>query len=119
MPYFLLFVALALNAAANLLLKAGAVRLGPWSEPGIVSRLATNYYLMAGLLLFALNAAFYVGALTRLNLSVAYPVMVAGGIAIIGSISVLFLGETLATSQIIGLVLLTAGTILVLHHLPA
>ncbi len=119
MPYLLLLVALALNAAANLLLKAGAVRLGPWSEPGIIFRLATNSYLMAGLLLFALNAAFYVGALTRLNLSVAYPVMVAGGIAIIGSTSVLFLGETLATSQIIGLVLLTAGTILLLHPLAA
>lgn len=119
MPYLLLFVALTLNAAANLLLKAGAIRLGPWSEPGIFSRLVTNYHLMAGLLLFALNAAFYVGALTRLNLSVAYPVMVAGGIAIIGSISVLFLGETLATSQVIGLVLLTAGTILVLHPLAA
>jgi small multidrug resistance pump len=119
MPYLLLFVALTLNAAANLFLKAGAARLGPWSGPGIISRLATNHHLMAGLLLFALNAAFYVGALTRLNLSVAYPVMVAGGIAIIGSISVLFLGETLAASQVVGLVLLTAGTILLLHPLAA
>lgn len=119
MPYLLLFVALTLNAAANLLLKAGAARLGPWSEPGIFSRLVSNYHLMAGLLLFALNAAFYVGALTRLNLSVAYPVMVAGGIAIIGSISVLLLGETLAASQVVGLVLLTAGSILLLHPLAA
>ena len=119
MAYLLLFVALTLNAAANLLLKAGAVHLGPWSGPGFLSRLATNYHLIVGLILFALNAAFYVGALTRLNLSVAYPVMVAGGIAIIAPISVLFLGETLATSQVVGLMLLTAGTILLLHPLTA
>lgn len=116
MGYLFLVVALALNAFANILLKAGAAHLGSWSEPGIVSRIATNYYLFAGLILFALNAAFYVAALVQLNLSIAYPVMVVGGIAIVVSFSVLFLGESLEVSQSIGLLLLIAGAILLLQR---
>jgi small multidrug resistance pump len=116
MGYILLVIAFTLNGAANILLKAGAVRLGAWSGPAFISRLATNYYLMAGLFLFALNAVFYVAALARLNLSVAYPVMVAGEITIVVSVSILFLGETIAASQLIGLVLLTAGAMLIVHQ---
>jgi multidrug transporter EmrE-like cation transporter len=118
MAYIFLIVALTLNAAANVLLKVGAGQFGLWSEPGIIARLSTNYYLMAGLLLFALNAAFYVAALSQLNLSVAYPVMVVGGVAIVVSSSIFFLGETLAISQVTGLVLLTTGAILLLRHQP-
>ena len=80
MGYLFLIVALTLNAAANVLLKIGATRLGGIDEPGLLGRLVSDYYLLAGLLLFALNVVFYVAALARLNLSTAYPIMVAGGI---------------------------------------
>ena len=55
-----LFLALALllNATANVLLKIGAARLGGLDEPNLAGRLITNYHLLAGLSLFALNVVF-------------------------------------------------------------
>ena len=116
MGYLFLVFALTLNAAANILLKIGATRLGGLEEPGLFGRLVSDYYLLAGLLLFALNVMFYFAALTRLNLSVAYPIMVAGGIVIVVSVSVFALREAVAPLQIVGLALLVLGIALVGHR---
>jgi multidrug transporter EmrE-like cation transporter len=109
MGYLFLALALTLNAGANILLKIGAGRLGRLDEPGLLGRLASDYFLIAGVLLFALNVVFYIAALTRLNLSLAYPIMVAGGLIIVVSASVLMLREPLTLGQVIGLVLLVIG----------
>jgi multidrug transporter EmrE-like cation transporter len=116
MGYVFLAVALALNATANVLLKVGAARLGDLTQPGLLGRLLTEYHLLAGVLLFALNVVFYVAALTRLNLSVAYPTMVAGGIVIVVSTSVVFLREPLTPAQALGLILLILGIGLIGHR---
>jgi multidrug transporter EmrE-like cation transporter len=113
MGYLFLALALTLNATANVLLKIGAAQLGGLSEPNLVGRLITNYHLLAGLSLFALNVVFYVVALTRLNLSVAYPIMMAGGVVIVVSVSILFLQETVSARQMAGLALLILGIVLV------
>lgn len=117
--YVFLALALALNATANVLLKVGAARLGGLEEPNLVGRLITNYHLLAGLSLFALNVVFYVLALARLNLSIAYPIMMAGGVVIIIAVSVLLLHETLTTRQAVGLFLLIAGIVLVAERSSA
>ena len=116
MGYLYLALALILNAAANVLLKIGAGQLGPLDAPDLVGRLLTNYHLLAGLALFALNVVFYAAALTRLNLSIAYPVMTAGGVLIVVSVSFFFLKEPLAPAQMLGLLLLVAGILLVTRH---
>lgn len=116
MGFVFLVLALTLNAAANILLKIGATRLGSVEEPGLIGRLVSDYYLLAGLFLFALNVVFYVAALTRLNLSVAYPIMVAGGIIIVVSVSVFILREAVTPLQTVGLGLLVLGTVLVGHR---
>jgi multidrug transporter EmrE-like cation transporter len=113
MAYVFLVVALALNALANMLLKAGAAHLGGLAEPHLVKRVLGNPYLLLGLLLFALNVGFYLAALIRLNLSVAYPVMVAGGLVIVVLGSALCLRETVTPLQWSGIALLAVGIILV------
>ena len=113
MGYLFLIVALTLNAAANVLLKIGATRLGGIDEPGLLGRLVSDYYLLAGLLLFALNVVFYVAALARLNLSTAYPIMVAGGTVIVVGVSIFALREALTPLQMLGLALLVVGIALV------
>ena len=113
MGYLLLILALTLNAAANVLLKVGAEQFGAVNAPDLAGRLLTNYHLLAGLALFALNIVFYTAALTRLNLSVAYPVMTAGGILIVVTASFFFLREPITARQVVGLVLLVAGILLV------
>ena len=113
MGYVFLALALALNATANVLLKLGAAHVGSLGEPNLIGRLATNYHLLAGLSLFALNVVFYILALTRLNLSLAYPIMMAGGVIIVVSVSILFLQEDVTTRQMLGLLLLILGIALV------
>jgi multidrug transporter EmrE-like cation transporter len=119
MGYLFLALALVLNATANILLKIGAARLGGLDEPNLVGRFITNYHLLAGLSLFALNVAFYILALTRLNLSVAYPIMMAGGVVIIVAVSVLLLHEALTIRQAVGLFLLITGIVLVAERSTA
>jgi len=116
MGYLLLTVALTFNAVANILLKLGAGRLGALGEPGFTSRLLVNYQLLAGLALFALNVVFYAAALTRLNLSVAYPVMMGGSLFIVVTVSILLLREPVSATQMLGLVLLVLGMTLVTHR---
>jgi multidrug transporter EmrE-like cation transporter len=119
MGYLFLALALMLNATANVLLKLGAARLGGLDLPNPVGRLITNYHLLAGLGLFALNVVFYLLALIRLNLSIAYPIMTAGGVVIIVAVSVLLLQEALTTRQAVGLLLLIAGIVLVAERSTA
>jgi multidrug transporter EmrE-like cation transporter len=111
--YVFLIVALTLNAAANLLLKVGADRLASRDVPSLLEGLLGNYYLIGGLVLFALNVVFYVGALARLNLSFAYPAMMAGGVLIVVTVSVLWLREPLTFAHAAGILLLLAGLILI------
>lgn len=116
MGYLFLTVALTLNATANLFLKMGADRLGSFEGPGVIRGILTNYFLVAGVILFGLNILFYVAALTRLNLSIAYPVMMAGGVLIVVSASVLYFQESLTIAQILGILFLMAGLVLVTHR---
>ena len=116
MGYIFLAIALLLNASANILLKLGSGRLSELkglSMLEIVPRLLTNFYLMIGLAFFALNVLFYASALNRLNLSIAYPIMMAGGIVIITVFSTLYMKETLTFIQYAGISLIAVGIILV------
>lgn len=122
MGYALLVIALVLNASANILLKLGSARVHELSGLSIgelIPKLLTNYFLMIGLSFFALNVLFYTAALNRLNLSVAYPIMMAGGVAIITVFSTLYLKEALSFLQYAGILLITGGIILVTTQGPA
>jgi multidrug transporter EmrE-like cation transporter len=119
MGYVFLIVALTLNAAANLLMKIGADRLGSRGTANVLEGVLTNYYLLGGLVLFALNVVFYVGALTRLNLSLAYPVMMAGGVLIVVCVSILYFKEPLTLGHAAGILLLLAGLVLVTQRAGA
>jgi multidrug transporter EmrE-like cation transporter len=119
MGYVFLTVALTLNATANLLMKMGADRLAGVESSGMIKGILTNHFLIGGVILFGFNIVFYVAALTRMNLSIAYPVMMAGGVLIVVSVSVLYFRESLTLAQITGILFLIAGLILVTHRASA
>ena len=118
---FALTIALVLNAAANLLMKAGMTKIqdsGGLMRDGPVQaviNVLTNPTLIIGLTCFGLNAGFYMFALQSrtLKISVAYPLMVGGGYAIIATMGYLWLGERLTPVQIGGVVLILIGVIVV------
>ncbi len=124
MNYLLaLLAALVLNATANLLMKIGANSVsasgGVFKDGlvGAVKTVASTGTLVIGLICFMLNAAFYVYALQSkaLKISIAYPVMVGGGYALIAVIARLHpaLAERLTLGQIAGVGLVLAGIVLI------
>src|SRR4029453_6039183 len=93
-----LSVALTLNAAANVLLKIGAVTEKPVAEgSAAVTRAASflNAVTLVAIFLFGLNILFYRKALSGLSLSTAYPVMLSGSLllASVAAVVLPVLGE--------------------------
>jgi len=116
MPYILLTIALTMNAFANLFMKIGATHLGNLHGLGISQifiKFVTNWALILGVFLFATNVIFYIFALTKINISVAYPIMTAGCFLVITTFSVLFLKESLDFWQVVGIILVTVGITLI------
>jgi multidrug transporter EmrE-like cation transporter len=121
---FALVTALVLNAVANLLMKMGAKSVSAVgaglseSDPlGAVFTVLRNPILITGLLCFGLNAFCYMFALQSktLQISLAYPVMVGGGYAIIAIVAALApnLRERLSAGQWVGVALILTGVITV------
>jgi small multidrug resistance pump len=124
-----LCAALVLNAAANLMMKvgsAGAAASGGFLKDGPLGAVRTllgSPVLLTGLVCFGLNAFLYMFALQSktLKISLAYPVMVGGGFAIIAVTAYFWpsLRERLAPGQWLGVALVLAGVILIAVFTPA
>ncbi len=118
-----LLVALALNASANLLMKIGMASVqssGGLFRGGFIAAVKTvltSTTLVVGLVFFALNAAFYMYALQSdtLKISIAYPIMVGGGFALIAIVARIHpaLRESLTTGQWMGVALVLIGIVLI------
>jgi len=121
--------ALVLNAVANLCMKMGMKEVdagGGLMTGGLVSAvriIITSPVLLGGLICFAANAFLYMFALQSkaLKISLAYPLMVGGGYAIIAVAAALApnLRERLSAGQWIGVLLILAGVVTVAMLTPA
>ncbi len=115
-PHMIALVfALIANAAANVMIKAGMrsqeVDLG---EPvAALKMMITNPLVIGGVILFAMNIVSYAYVLTRVPLSLAYPIMTSGGFLIVVTASAILLRESLSVPQMFGIALIIGGVILV------
>ncbi|MCC7290579.1 MAG: hypothetical protein IT449_00795 [Phycisphaerales bacterium] len=124
-----LMVALILNAAANLMMKVGMKSVaggGGMLKDGPVGAAAavlTSPVLLGGLICFGLNAFCYMYALQSrtLKISLAYPIMVGGGYAIIATFAYLHpsLKERLTPAQWLGVALVLAGVMIIAVQTPS
>jgi multidrug transporter EmrE-like cation transporter len=118
-----LVLALLLNASANLMMKFGVKRLdhsGLDMQHGLSSvwnAVLQNWVLILGLFCFATNVVFYTYALKKIPISLAYPIMVGAGFAIIAVVAWRYLGETLSVGQWAGVALILAGIVLVAREM--
>lgn len=118
-----LVVALVLNASANLLMKVGMKSVdesGGILQNGLLAAgktVLTSVPLIVGLTCFALNAAFYMYALQSraLKISIAYPIMVGGGFALIATVAYFHptLAERLTWGQWLGVAFVMLGIVLI------
>jgi multidrug transporter EmrE-like cation transporter len=111
-----LFIGVGLNAAAQLLLK-GATRIaGPLvSDAGRIewpntTTLLQTLPLWGGLACYGVSLVLWLGALSRLPVSVAYP-MLSVGYVVNAAAAALLYGETLTMQKLIGIALISVGVV--------
>jgi len=113
----LVMTGVLLNAAAQLLLKAGARTLTGLSftlgnAALIAERAILSVPILCGLLLYAISVVVWVLALSRVQVSVAYPMLSVG--YVVNAVAAWYLfGENLGPARIAGIGIIILGVWLV------
>jgi len=121
--WLLLFAGVALNAAAQLLLKAATRTSGALvSDAGRVSWSAAADLLRAaplwvGLACYGVSVVLWLGALSRAPVSIAYP-MLSVGYIVNAAAAVFLFGEALTTPKVVGILLIVGGVIVLARAAP-
>ena len=113
----LVMAGVLLNAAAQLLLKAGTNRVGEFAFAldnvvPIGTRLAANPFILGGLACYVVSVVVWIMALSRVPVSVAYPMLSVGYIVNAVAAWLLF-GESLTAQKLVGIAFIVVGVFLV------
>jgi len=115
--FSLLMTGVLLNAGAQLLLKAGTNSVGvfEFSRDNIVPvgwRLATEPHIVGGLACYVISVVVWVMALSRVEVSVAYPLLSIG--YVVNAIAAWYLfGEAVTPMRLAGIGIIIVGVCLV------
>ena len=109
--YLALVFVLVANAVANILIKEGmkAKQLNPSQPFETLTQIALNPVVVTGVIFFGLNLLAYSFVLSKVKLSIAYPLMTSIGFVIVLSYSFFKLGESISVVHLGGIVLILAG----------
>ncbi len=115
--FSLILTGVLLNAAAQLLLKAGTTRVGHFEfhMDNIIPvgwQLATQPHILGGMVCYAFSLVVWIMALSRVPVSVAYPMLSIGYVVNAFAAWWLF-GESLAAQKLIGIGFIVVGVWLV------
>lgn len=110
-----LIFALLANASANVLIRWGMkdLELSLAQPVEALKSILLNVRVMSGIALFAMNVLAYAYALSKIRLSVAYPVMTSLGLIIVLLLSWQLMGERITPVQVGGTALIIGGVVLV------
>jgi drug/metabolite transporter (DMT)-like permease len=108
-----LFAGILLNAAAQLLLKAGTNKLGlislvPETLFATLGQLLTNLPIMSGLCLYGISVLTWIAGLSRVDVSIAYPLLSLG--YVVNAFAAYFLfGEMITWQRALGIGIILIG----------
>lgn len=113
----LILAGVLLNAIAQLLLKAGTNAIGHFAFQAenivpIGLKLALQPYILGGMTCYVVSLIIWIMALSRVPVSVAYP-MLSIGYAINAFIAYHWFGEALSAQKLLGIGLIIVGVVLV------
>ena len=117
LSFILVLVGVMLNAAAQLFLKAGTASFGDLlvngdSFPHLFIRVIANPLILCGLACYVISVGIWIIALSRVEVSIAYPMLSMGYVVNSVAASYLF-GEVLSMQRFSGIGLIIAGVVLV------
>ena len=113
----LIFTGVLLNAAAQLLLKAGTNAVGQFefSAQNLVPvgmKLALEPHIAGGVACYVLSLVVWIMGLSRIEVSIAYPMLSIGYVLNAAAAWYLF-GESLTVQKLLGIAFIVAGVFLV------
>jgi len=113
LSFSLLMTGVMLNAGAQLLLKAGTNSVGvfEFSRDNIVPigwKLATEPHIVGGLGCYVISVVVWIMALSRVEVSIAYPLLSAG--YVVNAIAAWYLfGEAVSPMRLTGIAIIIVG----------
>lgn len=113
MKWLILFLGIASNASASVLVKFAM--MSPRKFPSFSDPLAalSNWPFWLGLWLYGAAFLLYAAALARLPLNVAHPILTSGAVAGVALCSLLIFREPFHWSTIAGILLVITGVLLI------
>ncbi|GGP24513.1 SMR family transporter [Silvimonas amylolytica] len=117
LEFVLILIGVLLNAGAQLALKAGVRTIGhfEFSAANAVPigwQLATNPYIITGLSCYVISVVVWIMALSRVEVSVAYP-MLSIGYVVNAVLAWQLFGEALTAQRIAGIGVIIVGVFLI------
>jgi multidrug transporter EmrE-like cation transporter len=114
--FSIIFAGVLLNSAAQLMLKAGARTLGTVAMGSGHSLMtaawsaATQPWIVLGLVCYFVSAGLWILALTRVDVTIAYP-MLSMGYVIAALLAWQLFGEPLTSGRVLGIAIILAGVV--------
>ncbi len=117
MSWALIFTGVLLNAAAQLLLKAGTNAVGrfefvPENIVPVGMRLALEPHIVGGMFCYAASLVVWIMGLSRVEVSIAYPLLSLGYVLNAAAAWYLF-GESLTALRMAGIGCIVLGVLLI------
>jgi multidrug transporter EmrE-like cation transporter len=117
LEFALILCGVLLNAFAQLLLKAGVRQLGHFDFSldntwPVASALATNFPIIGGLCCYVFSVVVWILALSRVEVSMAYPMLSIGYVINAGLAWYLF-GEAVGPQRLAGIAVIIVGVVIV------
>lgn len=117
LTFSFLMAGVMLNATAQLLLKAGTNRVGEFAFAlenviPVGTKLAFNPFILGGLACYVVSVGVWILGLSRVPVSVAYP-MLSVGYIVNAVLAYLLFGESLPAQKIVGIGFIIVGVFLV------
>jgi multidrug transporter EmrE-like cation transporter len=115
--FTLILTGVLLNAGAQLLLKAGVAKIGSFSFTldnalPVSLALAKGGYIPLGLLCYGISVVVWILALSRVPVSIAYP-MLSLGYIVNAFAAWHWFGESLSAQKLVGIGMIIIGVIVV------
>lgn len=115
--FSLVLAGVLLNAAAQLLLKAGTNRIGEFAFTAgnilpIGLRAATEPHVLGGLTCYVVSVVVWIMALSRVEVSIAYPMLSIG--YVVNAVAAWYLfGEAVSAQRMVGIATIIVGVFIV------
>lgn len=103
-----------LNAAAQLFLKKGSIVVNQLEGHSLFQKallIGTNISILTGLMFYVFSVALWIVALSRVSVSVAYPMLSIGYVVNLFAASILF-NEPISLNKVIGVLVIIVGVVI-------